>query len=114
MSVTCSTSRDILHWNVTCAQRTFVRQVSYIGTIQMEEPIRITLTTLYVSRSLDNSSSLSLMSTLSTNSSKADLKGTMITCSGLSYTQLLATDSVEILLVGNNSGSVYTGMFFFC
>ena len=110
MSVTCSTSGDILHWNVTRAQRTFVRQVSYIGTIQMEEPIRITLTTLYVSRSLNSSSSLPLISTLSTNSSKADLNGTVITCSGLSHTQILATDRVEVLLIGNNSGSVNNGI----
>ena len=97
MSVTCCTSADILYWNITYAQRTFVRQFSYIGTVQMEEPIMITLTTLNASRFLNNSSPLPLISALSTNSSKADLNGTMITCSGLSYTQLLATDSVEIL-----------------
>ena len=114
MSVTCSTNGDILHWNVTHAQRTSVslRQFSYIGNVQMEEPIRIALITLNASRFLNNSSPLPLISTLSTNSSKADLNGAMITCSGLSYTQLLASDSVEILLVGNYSSSVNTGIFF--
>ena len=106
MSVTCSTSGDLLHWNVTHAQRTSARHLSYIGTVQMEEPIIITLTTLNVSRSLNNSSPLPLISMISTNNSKADLNGTIITCSGLSYTQLLATDSVEILLVGNKSDNV--------
>ena len=66
MSVTCSTNGDILHWNVTHAQRTFIRQFSnnIIGTIQMEEPIRITLTTISVSKSLNNGSPLPLISTL--------------------------------------------------
>ena len=81
MSVTCCTSADISYWNVTHAQRTFERQFSYIGTVQMEEPIMITLTTLNASRFLNNGSPLPLISALSTNSSKADLNGTIITSS---------------------------------
>ena len=111
MSVTCSTSGDLLHWNVTHAQRTSARHLSYIGTVQMEEPIIITLTTLNVSRSLNNSLPLPLISMIFTNNSNVDLNGTMITCSGLSYTQLLATDSVEIFLVGNNGASINNSMF---
>ena len=114
MSVTCSTSADILQWNVTLLhpspQRMFERTLSNIGTIQMEAPIITNLTTLRITRSLYNRS---LISTISTDNATTDLYGTVIACSELSYTQLLATDSVEILLVGNNSGSVTTGIIIY-
>jgi hypothetical protein len=50
MSVTCSTSADLLHWNVTLLHpsphRTFERTLSYVGTIRIETPIMTNLTTL--------------------------------------------------------------------
>ena len=104
MSVTCSTSAGLLHWNVTLrhpsAQKMFERTLSAnFGTIRMEQPIITNLTTLSVSRSLDNSSSLPLVSTISTNNVTTDLNGTMITCLGMSLMMgLLATENVEVII----------------
>ena len=103
MSVTCRTSADLLHWNVTLRhpspKRIFERTLSYIGSIQMERPMMTNLTILNVSRSLDNSSSLPLVSTIVTNNVTTDLNGTMITCSGMSMMMgLLATDNVKVII----------------
>ena len=105
MSVTCRTSADLLQWNVTLLhpspQRTFERTLSKFGTILMEVPILTNLTILYVSRSLDSSSPLPLVSTISTDNVTTDLNGTVITCSGMSRMMgLLATDrdNVEIII----------------
>jgi hypothetical protein len=72
MSVTCHTSADLLHWNVTLRQpspqRTFERILSHIGTIRMEAPIN--LTTLRIIRSLNSSSSLPLISTITTENDR--------------------------------------------
>ena len=101
MSVTCRTSTDLLQWNVTLRypspQRTFERTLSHRGTIQMERPIITNLTTLSVSRSLDNSS---LISTISTDNVTTDLNGTVITCSGKipMMTGLLATENIEVII----------------
>ena len=108
MSVTCSTSADLLHWNITLRhpspQRMFERTLSYIGNIHMEAPIITNLTTLNVSRSLDNSSSLPLASTISTNNVTTDLNGTMITCSGMSaMVGLQATENVEVIITGTRN-----------
>ena len=106
MSVTCRTSADLLQWNVTLLhpspQRMFVRQLSYIGTAQMEQPIKTNLTTLSISRSLDNSSHLPLVSTVSTDNVTIDLNGTMITCSGMSLMMGLSAtdcDNVEVIIL---------------
>ena len=106
MSVTCRTSADLLHWNITLhhssAQRMFLRTLSYIGTIQMETPIITNLTTLYVSRSLNISSPLPLVSMISTDNVTTDLNGTMITCSGISMMtglSAIATDNVEVIIL---------------
>ena len=65
----------------------------------MEQPIITNLTTLSVSRSLDNSSNLPLVSTISTNNVTTDLNGTMITCLGKSRMMgLLATENVEVII----------------
>ena len=105
MSVTCRTSADLLHWNITLLhlspQRMFERTLSYIGTIQMEAPIVTNLTTLYVSRSLNSSSPLPLVSTIFTNNVTTDLNGIMITCSGMSTMMgLLATENVDVIIIG--------------
>ena len=109
MTVTCSTSADLIRWNITVPllqnQRTFERQLSYIGTIRMAAPIITTLTILNVSRALNSSSPLPLISTISTDNTTADLNGTIMTCSGLDR-ELLATASVEIILVGNKGGKI--------
>ena len=80
MMVTCSTSADILRWNVTVplsqTRRVFQRQLSHIGTIQMVMPIMTALTTLNVSRSLNNSWPLPLVSTIFTDNATADLNRT--------------------------------------
>ena len=108
MMVTCRTSADILRWNVTLplSQRTFVRRLTYIGTIQMEAPIITAMTTLNISRSLNNSSPLPLVSIISTDNTTADLNGTVITCTAQSRVELLTTDSVEITVIHMNSGNI--------
>ena len=105
MSVTCRTSADLLQWNVTLRhpspQRMFERTLSAnFGTIRMEQPIITNLTTLSISRSLDNSSHLPLISTISTDNVTTDLNGTVITCSGISMMmELPATDNVEVIIL---------------
>ena len=111
MTVTCRTSADInlLRWNVTIPHSTpgtFIRSLSYVGNLQMATSISTGMTTLYVSRSLNNSSSLPLISMISTNNATVDLNRTVITCSGLSSQVLLATASVEIIVIRSNSGNV--------
>ena len=104
MSVTCSTSADLLQWNIALRhpspQRTFERTLSHFGTVRMEAPIITNLTTLTVSRSLDISSHLPLISTISTDNVTTDLNGTVITCSGMSM-GLPATDhdNVEVIIL---------------
>ena len=107
MSVTCRTSTDLLQWNVTLRhpspQRMFERTLSKFGTILMEVPILTNLTILYVSRSLDSSSSLPLVSTISIDNVTTDLNGTVITCSGMSLTMMMGLpatdrDNVEVII----------------
>ena len=121
MSVTCSTNADLLQWNITLRndppnnQRTFERDLSYFGTAKMALPISTALTTLNVSRSLNKSSPLPLISTISTDNTTIDVNGTVITCSPVSgcigtvitcsESAFLETDSVEIFLVENSIGS---------
>jgi hypothetical protein len=119
MSVTCSTSADLLHWNVALLhpspQRTFERILTYIGTIRMETPIMTNLTTLRITRSLDSSSSLPLVSTITTENVTTDLNGTMITCSGMLNMMIgpLATENVEVILIGiqKNRSRINNGKF---
>ena len=114
MSVTCRTSADVLRWIITLLhndsqphnQRTFVRQLSYLGTLQIEQPIITALTILNVSRSLNDTSPLPLISIISTGNTTVDLNGTVITCSGEMMGLLPVTDTTEIILIGNNSGSL--------
>ena len=113
LAVTCSTSADILRWNITVPllqnqnQRMFERRLSRIGTVRMVAPIVTAIATINVSRSLNNDSYLPLISTISTDNITADLNGTMLICSGLSRQgELLANESVGIILVGNKNGNI--------
>lgn len=112
MTVTCSTSAELLRWNITLLhsdsfnnQRIFVRDLSYIGTAIMATPISTALTILNISRSLNTSSPLPLISTIFTNNTTTDLNGTVMTCSG---TPLRSSEvySVEVILIGNNTGNI--------
>lgn len=111
MMVTCSTSADVLRWNVTVplsqTQRVFERRLPHFSAIQIVTPIMTALTTLNVSKLLNNSWPLPLVSTISTNNATADLNGTTMTCSAASRMnrEFLASASAEILLVGN-SGNI--------
>ena len=111
MTVTCSTSADLLRWNVTVplsqTQRVFERSLPLSGKIQIVTPIMTALTTLNVSRLLNNSWPLPLVSMISTDNATADLNGTTMTCSAISMMnrELLESESAEILLVGN-SGNI--------
>ena len=87
------------------------RGVTKLGTSDMATPILTTLTTLYVSRSLNGSSSLPLMSTLSANNATADLNGTVITCAAETAGQSLTNASLLLILARNNSGNVNSGLF---
>ena len=69
------------------------------------------LTTLYISRSVNESLSLSLMSTMSTLNTTADLNGTVITCSSETFGQSLANASLLLILARNNSGNVSCLLF---
>ena len=107
MSVMCSTNASLLQWNITLLhndpllnQRIFTRDLSYVGTAVMAKPISLALTTLNVSRSLNNNSTLPLVSMISTDNATADLNGTIITCLAPGTLASNST-SVEIFLVGN-------------
>jgi hypothetical protein len=113
LSLKCNTSADTLRWIVDSPQlpMVFSRGVTKLGTADMTTPISTTLTTLYISRSLNESSSLPLMSTMSTNNATADLNGTVITCTAEIAGQSLTNASLLIILAGNNSGNIISGLF---
>ena len=113
LSVKCSTSADTLRWTVDGLQPPMVlrRGVTKRGTADMATPIMTTLTTLYVSRSLNENSSLPLMSTMSTNNATADLNETEITCSAETAGQSLTNASLLIILARNNSGNINSELF---
>ena len=109
LNVTCSTSTDTLRWNIAIPQYPiFRRGLSKIGTADMTTPIPTNLTMLYVSRSLNDSSSLDLplSSTIFTYNATADLNGTLITCSAEIAGESQANDSLQIILARNNSGNI--------
>ena len=108
LNVTCSTSADTLRWTVASPQHlmAFSRGVTKRGTAEMATPISTNLTIIYVSRSLNDSSSLSLMSTLSTDNATADLNETIIICSAEMGGESLYNASLQIILAGNNSGDI--------
>ena len=113
LNVTCSTGADKLQWTVASPQYPVLsRGLSKRGTADMATPISTNLTTLHVSRSLNENLSLPLISTISTDNATADLNGTIITCSAetLSGGQILANDSLQIILAGNNSGNIHSGL----
>ena len=112
LAVTCSTNADVLRWNITVPllqnqnQRMFERRLSRIGTVHIVAPIVTATAIINVSRSLNNDSYLPLISTISTDNITADLNGTMMICSGMSRQgELLANESVGIILVGNKGGN---------
>ena len=115
LSVKCSTSADILRWTVNVSRsqtpRVLRRGVTKLGTADTATTIPTTLTTLYVSRSLNESSSLPLMSTLSTDNATADLNETTITCSADMAGQSLANASLLIILARNISGNINCELF---
>ena len=113
MSVTCSTSAELLRWNITLLhsdsfnnQRTYIRDLSYIGTAIMATPISTALTILKISRSLNTSSPLPLISTIFTDNATTDLNGTVMTCSETPLRSSEVLACVEVILIGNNTGNV--------
>ena len=117
LNVTCSTSADTLRWNVAMASpqylTVFTRGLTKRGTGQSAQPISTNLTTLYISRSLNESSSLPLMSMILTDNATADLNGTIITCLAETGGQSLVNASLQIILTGNNNnngGNINSGL----
>ena len=110
MTAKCSTNANLLRWNVTLLhndsvldQRTFIRTLSRMGTAMAASPISTALTTLNISRSLNESSPLPLISMISTDNTSTDLNGTVITCSAVGT---LINARLVIFLFGNNIGSI--------
>ena len=112
LNVTCSTSADTLRWTVASPQHlmVFSRGVTKRGTAETATPISTNLIMLNISRSLNENSSLPLISTISTDNATADLNGTVITCSAETGGRSLANDSLQIILAGNNSGDINSGL----
>ena len=114
LSIKCSTSADILRWTVVSQSQppmVLRRGVTKHGTADTVTAISIILTTLHISRSLNENLSLPLMSTMSTNNATADLNGTVITCSAETAGQSLTNASLLLILARNNSGNINSGLF---
>ena len=109
----CSTSADVLDWNVTVPhyEKSWSRALSYIGTAEMATPITDPMNTtvnLYISRSLNETLALPLISTLSTHTVTVELNETVIICTGktLRDNTVLGNASVQVILIGDNDGNI--------
>ena len=113
LNVKCSTSADKLEWNVTIPyyEKLWSRTLSYIGTAEMATPITDSMNTtvnLHISRSLNETLALPLISILSTRTVTVELNKTVIICTGktLRDNTVLGSASVQVILIGDNDGNV--------
>lgn len=113
LNVKCSTSADTLEWNVTIPyyQRSWSRTLSYVGTVEMATPItdpRNMTVNLHISRSLNETLALPLISILSTRTVTVELNETVIICTGktLRDITILGSASVQVILIGDNDGNI--------
>ena len=101
LNITCTTTAelDTLQWTAFSPQypTTFIRGLSKRGTAQPAQPLLTNLTTLYISRSLNETLSLPLMSTIFTDNATADLNGTIVTCLAVTAGQPLANASLQTI-----------------
>ena len=115
LNVKCSTRIEKLEWNATIPyyQRSWPRTLSYIGTAEMTtsitDPRNMTIN-LHISRSLNETLALPLISILSTRTVTVtvELNETLIICTGktLRDNTVLGSASVQVILIGDNDGNV--------
>ena len=85
LKVTCKSNSSLIEWNVTVPlyQRSWIRTLSYIGTAQRTTPIQIDETTMFnISRSLDETMPLPLISVILSDNVTASVNKTIISCTG--------------------------------
>ena len=116
LNVKCSTSADLLQWNVTIPtyQRTWTRELSRVGKARTSEQISTSLTSLNVTRTLNNSLTLPLVSKIIADNVATDLNETEIVCQAKSADRdnnntILASAGVQIILpIGSNINSRFS------
>ena len=100
--LTCSTNASLMQWSVTVPRygTTETRLLQYSGTAQRATPIVIGSITFDISRMLDESLTLPLVSTIISDGVTTDVNGTMVICSEIgTNSQLLAS----IHIIGSES-----------
>ena len=108
----CSTNAAKLEWNVTIPHygRSWSRELSYLGTAEMATPIEPMdmAITLHISRSLNESLVLPLVSMITTHTVTIELNKTVIRCDGKSLRDdaVLGSASVQLILIGDSDGRI--------
>lgn len=94
----CSTNASLMQWSVTVPRydTTETRLLQYSGTAQRTTPIMIGLITFNISRMLDESLTLPLVSTIISNGVTTDVNGTVVICTEVGANTQLMT-SIHII-----------------
>ena len=90
MNVTCKSNASFIRWNVTVPQyqQSWSRVLSYIGRVRRTTPLQIDETTVInISRTLDETLALPLISVMLSDNVTASINGTSISCTEL-YTYM--------------------------
>ena len=105
LELTCSTNASLMQWSVTVPryELTETRRLQYSGTARRATSIIIGSITFNISRTLDESMALPLISTIITNSVTTDINGTLVNCSELGTNTQLTT---RIHIIGSESKSI--------
>ena len=105
----CNTSAYLLEWRIPSDQGQVIRSFQIDGVRMTSLPISVNSTVLNVSRSLP------LISTISTDITTAGFNGTVITCLERAFnTTILSSESVQIILIGNNDDNVNSRLNILC
>ena len=86
LNVTCKSNASLIRWNVTVPQyrKLWIRGLSYIGAARRTTPIQIDETTVInISRTLDVTLALPLISVMLSDNVTASINGTSISCTEL-------------------------------
>ncbi len=91
--LTCSTNANLMQWSVTVPYygATKTRSLQFSGTAQRATPIVIGSTTFNISRRLNESLILPLVSTIVTDGTTANINGTLVICSEIGTSTRLLT-----------------------
>ena len=108
LTLTCNANASFLEWSVTVPhyQITKTRLLSNTGTAKRRAPIIINSTTFNITRNIDESLNLPLISMISTDNVTARLNGTVIGCSEILIGEIdmIITLSTSIHIINDGAG----------